>query len=87
MPRHFFNFQNGATTLDGVGVDLPDLAAVRSEAVKTMAAVLREDVTVSFWNGAPMRLWVTDEPDAAGNTLLEIRVTLGQIQQARTASK
>jgi hypothetical protein len=33
MARFYFHFANGRTTLDQVGIDLPDLNAVRKEAI------------------------------------------------------
>jgi hypothetical protein len=78
MPRHFFNFQNGSITLDDTGIDLPDLSAVRDEAVKTIGAAISEDSTKCFWDGRPVRLWVTDGPGGTGKTILALRVTLDQ---------
>ncbi len=74
MARCYFHFQNGVLTLDRNGVDLPDMTAVRTEAVETIASALREDAMEMLWNGDPLRLWVTDEPNGAGKTLLALRV-------------
>jgi hypothetical protein len=74
MPRCYFHLQNGVTTLDCDGVDLPDMAAVQTEAAETVASALREDAMDMLWNGEPLRLWVTDEPRGAGKTLVALRV-------------
>ena len=49
MPRRYFHHQNGVTTLDPHGIDVSDMAAIRDEAVATIAAILREDDTGSLW--------------------------------------
>ncbi len=74
MPRCYFHFQNGVTTLDRDGSDLPDMNAVRTEAVETIASALREDAMDMLWRGQPLRLWVTDQPGGAGTTLFALRI-------------
>jgi hypothetical protein len=75
MPRRYFHHQNGVTTLDPHGIDASDMAAIRDEAVATIAAILREDDTGSLWSNKPLRLWVTDDPDGKGRTLLALELT------------
>jgi len=74
MPRRYFHFQNGGTTLDSEGVDLPDMATTRTEAARTIAEMLREDEIDTLWHGHPLRLWVTEGPNGAGKTVLALRV-------------
>ena len=75
MPRHYVHFQNGVTTLDSFGVDAPDLATIRAEAVLTIAAVLREDNLETLWAGAPLRLWVTTDPEGKGKPIFTLQIT------------
>ena len=63
MPLRYVHFQNGVTTLDSYGVDAPDMETIRAEAALTVAAVLREDNLETLWAGAPLRLWVTADPE------------------------
>lgn len=42
MPRYYFNVENGRHIDDEEGCDLPDLAAVRRLALRTMGELLRE---------------------------------------------
>jgi hypothetical protein len=75
MPRHYVHFQNGVTTLDPYGVDAPDMAAIRAEAVLTIAAVLCEDNLETLWAGTPLRLWVTADPEGKGQPVLALQIT------------
>ena len=75
MPRHYVHFQNGVTTLDSFGVDAPDMATIRAEAVLTVAAVLREDNLETLWAGTPLRLWVTADPEGKGKPILALQIT------------
>lgn len=74
MPLRYFHLKNGVTTLDYGTVDLPDLAAVRVEALRAVAEILEEDDVEPLWCGVPLRLWVTDLAGGAGNTLLALDV-------------
>lgn len=42
MARYYFNVENGKYIVDDEGSDLPDLAAVRRFALRTMGELLRE---------------------------------------------
>lgn len=75
MTLHYLHLQNGVTTLDYDGVDLPDIAAARLEAMRTVSLVLQEDNVDHLWHGVPLRLWVTDAPGGAGSTLLTLNIT------------
>jgi hypothetical protein len=79
MPRHYFHLQNGVTTLDREGVDVPDMAATRAEAVKTIGTMLCEDPMDTFWDGKPLRVWVTEGPDGTGKTLFALQIVQEQI--------
>jgi hypothetical protein len=42
MARFYFHFENGEKILDDVGIDLPDVDAVRKEALGTTRDLLFE---------------------------------------------
>jgi hypothetical protein len=77
MSLYYFHFSNGKTVLDEIGTELSNLAAVRKEAV----LISREVILVpngecpSLWDGVPSKLWVTDEPSAAGRTILTLDIS------------
>ncbi len=75
MNLYYFHIRNGHTVLDGEGSPLADLEAAKSEALKASSEMLR---SAQIWAGTPWRLWVTDGPNATGNTLfaLEFAATL-----------
>jgi hypothetical protein len=73
MARFYFHFVNGQTILDDIGTDLPDVGAVRKEALATTRELMFE-APAEFWGGEPYRLWVTDEPNAAGRTILSLEL-------------
>jgi len=74
MARFYFHVANGQTTLDEVGTDLAGLHAVQQEAL----GITRELMFgggAAFWAGQPCRLWVTDEPNAAGRIILSLQLS------------
>jgi hypothetical protein len=75
MPLFYFHTENGTTTLDRDGVDLPDMITARDEAVGTIASILHDENLDSLWSGNPLRLWVTDQAAGLGKTLLDLRLT------------
>ena len=75
MPLFYFHTENGTTTLDQEGVDLPDMTTTRAEAAGTVGSILREENLDSLWGGNALRLWVTDQPAGLGKTLLTLHLT------------
>ena len=89
MTRFYFHFANGQTVLDDVGIDLPHLDAARTEAFRTTRDLMFE-ASSRFWEGEPYRLWVTDEPNAAGRTILTLELSArkgGSNERAETTGQ
>ena len=78
MPRYFFHVDNGTTTLDSEGAELDDLETAEREAVLTCGEMLRE-VPLAILQDHPWRLWVTDQPNKLGGTLL-FNLTVSLVQ-------
>ena len=59
MPRYFFDFSEGElTSQDEEGLDLPDLAHAKSEAVATLPDLVRENRTLGAgWTIRCLRRW------------------------------
>ena len=78
MPRYFFHTEGKYARLDEEGTELPDLKAVRAEAVQTTGEMLRDAglrlCSDDMHNGEPWRLWVTDRPGGSGITHISIQV-------------
>jgi hypothetical protein len=74
LPHLYFHSENGVISLDHEGVDLPDMAAVRADAAGSIGAMLCEDNMDTLWDGKPLRVWVTEGPGGAGQTLLALRI-------------
>ena len=74
MALHYFHFFNGDTTLDPVGTDHPDLFSVRREAVRALREVLHLRSTDALWTGDLWKVWVTDQPNATGQTVLTLEL-------------
>lgn len=68
MPRYFFNVQDGRSTNDDVGVELPDQTAARQVAVRFTGELLAHH-SAEFWNGEE---WSLDVTDATGLTLFSL---------------
>jgi len=72
--RYFFHVHDGETILDDEGVTLPDLRAAQRQALQACGDMLRE-MPSQIWSGTRWRLWVTDQPNGAGDTLLALNIT------------
>lgn len=60
MARYFFHTENGDRHTDENGLELPDLAAVRREAIKSLSEMIKNRGE-RFWERNSFRLIVTDE--------------------------
>jgi hypothetical protein len=74
MAMHYFHLANGSVSLDDIGTDLPTLAAVEIEALRTARDMLNLGSTDGIWDGGAWKVWVTDQPNAAGRTVLSLEV-------------
>jgi hypothetical protein len=68
--RYYFHVQDGEALLDDDGVELSDMEAVRAEAIQSSGDLLKGEHGSHFWSGEPWKLWVTDQPNGDGNTVL-----------------
>jgi hypothetical protein len=69
VARYFFNVIDGKFIVDDVGVELPDIAAIRSMAIRTAGAILRDEGT-RLAVGADWQMYVTNE---AKETVFKLR--------------
>jgi hypothetical protein len=74
MAFYYFHLSNGHTTLDQDGIDLPDLPSVRKEAVRAFRELLHLGSSDALWTGDPWRVWVTDQPNTSGLTILTLEL-------------
>ena len=71
MPRFFFHVRDGKDLPDTEGTELPNLAAVRTEALKASGEMLRDSKgRAEFWSGDDWTMNVTDE---TGQPVLTLR--------------
>ncbi|HEY9218291.1 MAG TPA: hypothetical protein VIO94_09590 [Phenylobacterium sp.] len=68
MAHYFFHIDDGEFLPDREGVELPDLAVARREALKMSGAMLRE-LDSQFWTGGPWRMHVHDADNSPLFTL------------------
>ena len=59
MPRYFFHIMNGQAIIDEVGVELPDMDAVRFQAIRSSGAMLSDGKHA--WKGECWQMLVADE--------------------------
>jgi hypothetical protein len=59
MSRYFFHVMNGKAVIDETGVDYPDLASMRREAISTAGQMLSSGEQT--WNGKAWEMVVTDD--------------------------
>ena len=69
MPRYYFNVRNHVHTEDHDGVDLPDLATAKREALKDVADIVKTSsgVIANRWSG-----WSIEVCDGARKVLLVV---------------
>lgn len=60
MPRYFFHTLNGSSDEDEVGVELPDVAAARREAIRYGGSLLHDDPDIMAGAGN-LRIEVVDD--------------------------
>jgi hypothetical protein len=59
MPRFFFNIHDGTSFIDQQGTELPDVGAVRREAIQTTAKMLKD--SADYWDGTEWRMEVLND--------------------------
>lgn len=69
MSLYFFNVHDGRDITDDVGSELPDLAAVRREALLTAGELLKEGGAADLWAGEEWMMVVNDDTGAEVLTL------------------
>ena len=68
MPHYFFHVFNDDITIDEEGVELPDLAAARAQAVHAARGLICESVQKGHLN-LDHRIEIADETDARRMTV------------------
>ena len=71
MPRYYFRIKDSAYRPDREGIELPGIAAARSEAARLVGELLRDHQGRS-WDGFQWEIQVTDE---AASPLLTLQIT------------
>jgi len=69
MRRYFFHVYDHKTILDDVGSELPNIEAVRLEAIRASAEILRDLDGQNLWQGHEWRMVVVDDGGAEVLTL------------------
>ncbi|HEV7878115.1 DUF6894 family protein [Bradyrhizobium sp.] len=75
MARYFFHSKNGKVTLDEEGLELADIDAVREEAYFFGRETVWATPVSEFWAGESQSVWVTDGPNATGETILRLELS------------
>ncbi|WP_095425364.1 DUF6894 family protein [Bradyrhizobium ottawaense] len=63
MPRFHFHILDGKALTDHEGLELPDIAAIRCEAIQFAGAVLRDHRADDIWPVEPWQMVVNDSPN------------------------
>lgn len=71
MARYFFTIVDGHTFADEEGIELPNLEAVRTQALRCLAEFIRDDVS-SFWCRGELALTVSE---ADGSVVLRLQLS------------
>ena len=62
MPLYFFNVNDGTSSRDETGTELPDIYTAQTQAIRLSGEIMRE-MGPQFWNGTEWKLEVADEHD------------------------
>jgi hypothetical protein len=76
MLPYFFHTHNGTSELDEEGTHFSSISEVRDQAVALIAGILHNGEGIAIWAGTPLKVWVTDEPAGAGQTLFTLTVSV-----------
>lgn len=68
MPRFFFNVSTAPISTDLTGIDLPDIQAVKAEAIRAAGEMLK-DIAGALQDN----FWAMDVTDEDGRTVLSLR--------------
>lgn len=60
MPRYFFHVQDGYSSPDLDGSELPDIYTAQAQAIRMSGEILR-DMGAKFWDGTEWNMKVADE--------------------------
>jgi hypothetical protein len=74
MALHYFHLSNGTITLDDVGTDLAHLADVQKEVVRVARDLLSLQSSEQIWTKVPWKVWATDKPKGAGQTIAQMEL-------------
>lgn len=76
MPQFHFHIVDGTAVTDTDGIEFPNIAAAKSEAVRLAGAVLREYRSSDLLRGEPWQLIVNDSPTPnTGRTYFKLTLT------------
>lgn len=76
MPRFHFHVLDGSAVTDIEGLELPNIAAARTEAIRLAGAVLKDYRGDDIWRGKPWQIVVNDSPAPdTGRTYFELTLT------------
>ncbi|WP_068017104.1 DUF6894 family protein [Rhodoplanes sp. Z2-YC6860] len=72
--RYYFNIDDGELAFDEEGMEFTDFDMVKAEALQAAGDALKELENTAIWSGKTLKIWVTDQPQGGGNTLLTLLV-------------
>ncbi|WP_371180073.1 hypothetical protein [Bradyrhizobium sp. URHA0013] len=76
VPRFHFHIVDGTALTDTDGLELPDTAAAKSEAIRLAGAVLKDYIGDDLWRGEPWQIVVNDsQVPNTGRTYFNLTLT------------
>jgi hypothetical protein len=84
--RYYFNIKDGTAIHDDEGIELDDMEAVKTEALRSSVDMMKGLENEHFWTGDPWLLWVTDQPNGGGNTILTLTFNARLAAESRARS-
>jgi hypothetical protein len=83
MTRFFFHVHGGISVLDDVGLELPDIDAAQTAAIKLSRKILKEEPEGPMWQDNEWRVQVTDSPGIGGQTFVVLQFSVSRHNAAR----
>lgn len=79
--RYYFNCEHDHAELDPDGIELPDIAAVRKEALRFLGEMLRDYDGDDLQHGKCWKIWVTDAPGGGGQVFFNLRLSASEANE------
>ncbi len=73
--KYYFHINDGEALLDDEGLEFSDFNTIKAEALRSCVDMIKDIPGNRLWSGTPWTLWVTDQPNGGGSTVLTLTLS------------